>query len=692
MQYLEKYNFKTNSINNIDYFVKILEYTAATGITPTTITAGVDPVVIDFSIDNKYAPIRGSALELNLISVENMQFQSLYTADMFGYLVTVGTSATGNTIWSGYLASEVYNEPFDSLTDYPVNFSCNDGLALLDRMYYYNPTGGTYTGIASQWQMIIWILASTGLLPYWNSINVNISTTIPDITIASGETIFHKVFVNRANFYDEDGKSMTAREILESILAPYGAFIQIVNNEVIISDLSAFHQSNYWKKYIYYAGIYFVGQFLESKFQGDVSTIRISKAGANLTTIPAINEQVINYSPYNEVLVDSQEFSGEISTTVQGTSGYRWDETTYSKCGNFNKFNDARFVTIKGHDDINKSDSDTYLSLANRGASGISIVGNGHTASTDLSFEFNKYINIIPANYYLKVELDAYFRRTSDYNNSTYVPFVISNGIITSRLQIGNKKWQYGHNVDATWVADSDAKDFNLLFFNSDAGTGSPSPIEEQWKTCDRIKTNINGNIVHYNHIIPINTKQINTGIFSFKIYGYRCYDMDYNEVTIQECRIRNIKISICDINGNEYSASDKVYKGKFNKLVKESGDEIQLNHGTNIGDYPAERGGLMASSGGSYYWLHNFTRVGATAPLEKLLLRTIQANYENKTIQLDLNINKIDACGYLEYSNYFPSYPNRKFLITSCKTSLAKNNSEVTVQEIINENSTTII
>ncbi len=136
--------------------------------------------------------------------------------------------------WLGYLNSEMYEEPFNEYDNYLVNFTGNDGLALLDRLNYVTSDGSRIDTIGSNWTTMFNVFYKIGL-PY-TKLYVGLSTTIPNTTIGLEETIFHHIYTNPDNWYNEDGEAESVRTVLESILQPLGAFIFTYDGSVYITD------------------------------------------------------------------------------------------------------------------------------------------------------------------------------------------------------------------------------------------------------------------------------------------------------------------------------------------------------------------------------------------------------------------------------------------------------------------------
>lgn len=247
MAFQLKYYYTYRDIANQQYTVNILENTPDT-LTPLQIKGYQEPFIVNYpEITNKLQTIRGSGATLNILSETDRQFFNLYTADMMQYKVNHYKGAS--LVWTGYLDSELYSEPFNELTNYPVSFAANDGFNLLERLNYVDDSSNKYTGIVTQWTVLTNIFSKLGLT--LNNIYVGLSTTIDGVTIGASETIFHKHYIIQENYYNEDNEPESCRKVLEGILAPLGAYIQQINGSIIITDLNHLAQNSTvnFKKY-----------------------------------------------------------------------------------------------------------------------------------------------------------------------------------------------------------------------------------------------------------------------------------------------------------------------------------------------------------------------------------------------------------------------------------------------------------
>jgi hypothetical protein len=807
MAYSEKYYFTFKGLgNDNEYEVEILEndFTGAT----TEIRGMEKPFFVTYPKFEVFEPVRGSGCEINLFSETDRQFLGLYTPDMFKYQIQLKKNS--GITWCGYLDSELYSEPFDSIDHYQVSLTGNDGLALLDRLYYVDGNGDNYTGITTQWDVLKNILTRLNLS--WWGICVNVSTTASGITIGSEETLFHKVYVLNANFYDEDDEPFTCRKVLESILMPYGAFLTISDNKLIITDLNIIlsgETSPYFKVY-YPSDFTYSGVANITVELGDVSTIKFTSANQTLNILSGVNKQVVSYSPYRWIELIKfddaiNDFYGTVSIIVtRGDTLYQWEEYFYPNSYTWEKDNNGSFCSYLGIDGENSGSTDYYLKIVPYTGLGSSNdhfyegfygleteylgrdnyvytedytpddwsfaqvyvaadindtwhfqgkatsfckydgvfygckqshsipanpavspaiwqaltqdAGNplrkysGYGVDTDvLSFTYTKQLPLlVPGeNYRLKFEMQAYPRMSADLGNEITNDQIRKVELYT-RLVVGDRKYKYYagtpeiNGTNSGWVDLADDGELRFRFENKVGGDLGVTPegqgyeaIEDRWTDLKLNKVipmtdDLDDDVVQQlDFTIPLTeTTILNGGYMTFTIYHWRAYDFLLNDITddVADLRLKNIKMTVVDANGNDITTSDTEYTGILNPLYKNEGSKIVTYLGTNYSDYPTERGGLFYYKfvGGimpSYYEnITQWERAGFTGTTEELLLRSLVSNYENPQFEITCSINRIDnIVGYLTYSNYLPY----NFLITSCKHNFGDEITEIVMQQI---------
>ena len=153
---------------------------------------------------------------------------------------------------------------------------------------------------------------------------------------------------------------------------------------------------------------------------------------------------------------------------------------------------------------------------------------------------------------------------------------------------------------------------------------------------------------------------------------------------TVKHLRIKDLKISFIDSNGDEFSDSDVEYVGFMNQKYKNEGDEITLLQGTSKIDCSIEKASLMGNNG-NYYYLKLWTRQGKTDNIENLLLRSIVSNYTNKRIELSASLNQLNSIlGCVKYDNFLAG---KNLMIVGCTQNYSDAITTVTLQEVIIDN-----
>lgn len=705
MAYGLKYTGYFPDINNDIFTLEIyqLNYTGVTnsGLTSSGISFSSQPVIVEHAdISNKFEPVRGSGISINLLATFEGQFRDLYTTDMKEYQF-IFKDKNNIEIWHGYLNSELYSEPFDSIDNYDVSITGNDGLALLDRIYYLDDNDNKYSGITSQWVILTRILKKIGI--YYNGLYVGLSTTSTHFDLDEDETIFHKTFCNEANWYNEDDESETCRKILEELLKPYGAFIIQDNGYLYITDYNNLLEPNYTYMKLYNATTTYNYQSTELILTGlDAlgTTLKYASSNQQLNIINPINKQIVSYDKYLDDTIESldceEEFSTTGTTTTNGSTGYRWSETTYENSITINKYNDGRYIKLNGLDGNDTDLEEFYLQINNSGQT------NNETSNYivgGLSFDLvNKpyIINQSNKGYYLKLNLSVYPRSVDDLNNESETPLNIKRIHLYTNLTIGDKRWCNPLGQASAWYSPTSFyynKYFNVNITNMNSYTWPISSdnfsyIADTWTELQKFNTinvytneGIKPELSITDYLIPLNAEL--SGEINFEIFGYSVFDYNItggDSLTgCHELRIKDLEITIVDKDGNETSDDSIEYVGYVNKNIKDNGEEITLYQGTNTIFHPNSRSALLYSTGTTYKNMELWSKSGSTDTIENLLLRSIVSNYTTPTIQFICTTDKIQSV-VGTYSN--PWLYGKKFFISGCKIDYQNNTSNLTLLE----------
>ena len=184
---------------------------------------GTSPVTISWADADKLEPVASSSCTLRIESMTDRQFiDELYTEESGS--VQLKVYRDGDLYWSGSLDSEQYEEPYSWARNYDVDITFND-FARLERIKYDR------TDDVPVKTLVEWIIAQSGV--DYGSIIWKTSTK----SATGADTAFTASYVKSANWYDEEGKPSTLREVLEGVLRPFSLRIKQKAGNIYIYDL-----------------------------------------------------------------------------------------------------------------------------------------------------------------------------------------------------------------------------------------------------------------------------------------------------------------------------------------------------------------------------------------------------------------------------------------------------------------------
>jgi hypothetical protein len=264
----------------------------------TTLVAAANPLQINLPEgDDIFTPVQGSGGTIRVLAKDSDNLRQLYTADPQKFTCTIykGGTDPADVIFYGFINTNFYSEPFDEYDNYEIEIGFNDGLAALDRYDYLN--GGTvkYSGTASAWTAI---RNAIGMLDItYKDIRVVSDMYYNGYTI-SNDNILENIDVNYANYYDEEDKPMTAREVIEGILLPLGLICLTQGGSLWIVDPLKLQAASY-TVYIYNASTGLFGSSTNvSPNKGIGITVSNWVTGKRLDFKEAYAKVTVDYSGY----------------------------------------------------------------------------------------------------------------------------------------------------------------------------------------------------------------------------------------------------------------------------------------------------------------------------------------------------------------------------------------------------------
>lgn len=702
MSYQKKYFYTFVNKLSTTITVEIWEDSEIT-ITATEINADLNPAILKYAnrLDNS---VWSSGAELELRSETDRQFIGLYTNDMLKYQVRIYRSIY--LAWCGYLDTENYEEPFNDIRDYPVRLTANDGFALLSRIRFNYLSGSTYAkfeGFTSLWLVLIRVLYKIKLP--WEFLYVGLSASLPDVELGADETIFEHLYLNPANYYNEDDEPESCRTVLEEILKPFNAIIVQMNGSLYITDVHYLTagDTKSFKKYSFQSTYFeYVEEVDIPVNNGDITDLGLEEAGSTFSLEAGINKQIVSYSPYNQNEAfnfdASKDLYDEGASTDYGSTGYQWRETLYDNSTTLNKHNTGKFAKMIGLDGANTSVEEEYAKMKNPGLSGR--VAYEFTDALESEKQFTAKItlpHVIPtSNYKLKIEARAYLRTTDDLNNTTSPPTAnIQKFTIYFRLKIGDKKlsMEYSEHNNVwyvRWVELGNENDA-ILFFQDRPWPltlthNQWNPVNDKWIEFKRRKYYFYGDkaqVVDVPFLIDIPGTKINGGQMELTIYNYSAFyvesELSAPETEVSDLRFSDFRVSVCDKEGNEIESEDIEYVSNIDPKYMNEGKEIRVLQGTNIDQHPVQRGNLLIKVGDVYQCLSMIYFAGDEDLPENVILKSINSNFTDASAVLECTLPQLLNIGYVTYSNYLPG---KKMLIINNSIDLKDRTSKVKLRE----------
>lgn len=685
MAFQKKYfvEYRTLKQNSVLHVLEIWQNTTDV-LVAEEVKGAQSPFIIEMpELSHKFQVVRGTGASISLLSSTDMKFfAGLQHIDPQEFKVLHYVNGVLN--WSGFLNADMQSEPYDIDFNYLISTSANDGFSLMDRYRFLQSDESKYIGLKSKWEIISIILAK---IKVYINVKVSLSTTFAGFSGAANSTILHESFVNCSNFYDEDDLPMTLREVLEAILAPYGAFICQSNGAIYITDVNtmAGGGSVSFKEY---HGLTFNYVSTDSEtIEKDVSAIGYFGTGQSIERSGGTNMQRVVYSPYQmkELVKEYITVPGEFSV-VPAT---------------FSDKNGYKYKTLAGHSfwDVYPPASfeETYYQLG--------IIEYEHFVHASLPMITNniQLLSLDMPGLILSIKRASYgmpywdgFKIRHRYKDGVAI-------LITGKILIKTKANPYNdaqksikttrHSINYTarvgdlWYNAADDNWSSTPYYgNFLATTKNAENISDKW-----IDIGLNGSGL----LIPFGSaeSEVLSGQLFFDFRSDTTIQPEgqtplANNAILKETWIRNLKITIVNIDGSEVEDSDIEYIGKLNKLFAQEGETITLKTGTYVGY--VDSAGILREDSGLYYGIDEWTRDGQTYKIEELLLNSLCSNYRMNYLTL-LNMNLKNEFGIMNVITDSTYLSGKKFMVKSANIDFAEYRNTVNLVEI-SEDELTIV
>lgn len=659
-----------------DHVLNRVEIHDNSTVTVKEVTGASEPFKIDYEQAEKFQAVRGSGATLNLISKSNFQFIDLHTDDMQKYLIKFYRA--GSLYWIGWLDSELYTETLTNAIPYPVEFTAAD-FNILERLKYLKDEETKYSDITTLLTQLKRCFDKLNL-PF-GKLYIGCTTSITDVTLATNETILHKLYIQSSNFYDEDGEACKCDEVVKSILEPFGLMMVQHNADVYIYDYNTVKNNGSMSCYDF-ATLSYISKAPVNFLLGDIDALGISGTESSLGFEEMINNVKITCSLYGSLGKDSEEkevTADNVSDLIESGGDVReYTKKIYAKCDNW--FNDYRYIVFT------LVDFGTWYDRKDDKIVGADFKKN----DTDEI----KTIYTIPVNNYLfssetnKLKLNA---KDNPLAKDRATRLIVKAKIYTTDNS-GNiiKVHQYatGPTSSSSWT-DYDGgtiPETSLWFLSSDINTAST--VLNTWSSLRNIYGYINGSsgratlssdegfliplsgcngniVVEITNSYSIFHKDFqNNG--AFQEWGYTILSV-FHKYYPKDMLLNNISFDIVDSSGDSINVPDVEFSSYVNTKVKTDLDEKKIIVcSANEDEYPVSKGSLLVSDSTELFNCQlSYTRSGQTDILERLLMCSLHSNFSSKrrTIQIDIKGCANPALRKVTYNNLFTS----DFMVMGC-------------------------
>lgn len=622
MAYGVKYRIEYKDYAGVDKKIDIEELDYAGAI--TACTADADPLQIELpASDSIFSPVISSGCTINMISSENLMFLGLYSINPQKIRVRIYAGSSEIPYFTGYGNTEVYGEGYSRLNDYGVSLYCNDGFAVLERFKYVDGES-KYSGFETIWSILTRIITKMAL-PF-ATLNVSCRHNEYWVTPSVGETIFHQLWVDQSNYYDEKDEPMTYREVLEAILKPFGLTIRWINGSLMICEAQDLIGESFDFK-VYDSTFNYNGTATGSlNYDISLDEVNWDNEDQKLDVVAGFCRQKIRYSPYIPVgaideinITDRRLWTGTESWTQDSKGIYRL--SGISSVAGINMLTNN--VKLSGRKAAAEDDADIYFariaSEPGYETPWLSIPGHNVGAVTGQ---------------FLRIEGEVFIQTKNDEYGDSDTSVFADKIEIPVNLEIDGK--------GITWNASLGllgAFEYSAGYDLMSSFKATVNKLAEETTVCDAWKS----------FSVTIPGMSLIGGETTFKVadpqvYGKSGYNMTAADGIVQK-RLRGFKVRAFEggnlmewfsggpqSNANEIPDDDAEYMGELGTDFLSEGPELTLFHADakNLTD----RGALRRADR-SFTTSWNKPGDILSYRLVDLLLRSVHSQYQDSLLQL---------------------------------------------------------
>ena len=199
-------------------------------------------------INNKFDTVKPTFCEFQIVTERNFQYIGLFSQDDRKYKVTYEHDGY---FWTGFITPSLYQEPYSPNPVYPISITAIDNLGSLGDFDFVDDSGNTLTGLRSVLSLICMMLRKLDL-------NINVISAVnrfaEGMDMDDENDPLFQTYINTDAFLDDDGNPLKCDYVMESLLKPFGAFIQQDNSKWLIVETDSQSQSYSYREFDTYGG------------------------------------------------------------------------------------------------------------------------------------------------------------------------------------------------------------------------------------------------------------------------------------------------------------------------------------------------------------------------------------------------------------------------------------------------------
>ena len=176
----------------------------------TELVAGETPFTVEIGGEEfLYTPTRFSTAKLCVVGSDYLQ--ELFSTQYRQYRVLFKYG--GNVVWRGFIKPEMYTQDYSSET-FGLEVECQSAMSVLEYVDY--TLSGASVSFVSFWDLL-WQCVEQSQGGYTEVYIPHVYGSSQQAYAGGEENVLESLTVSEQNFFDEDGKAMTLKEVLEEL-------------------------------------------------------------------------------------------------------------------------------------------------------------------------------------------------------------------------------------------------------------------------------------------------------------------------------------------------------------------------------------------------------------------------------------------------------------------------------------------